>query len=106
MGIPTTCGQLLWSASSTNRTVRRRRQSPDLTERAGARRLETAAFILVNSDGCGVFVTQWGRMVSGCTGLHPSESVSGALQHGTRLPRSLADRGGQSFTITGDKSRL
>src|SRR6202041_616901 len=37
------------------------------------REKKPAAFILVNSDVCGVFVTQWGGIVSGGRGLnHPN----------------------------------
>jgi hypothetical protein len=34
----------------------------------------------VNSDGCRVFGTYCGRIVSGCRGLQPSELFSLALQ--------------------------
>jgi hypothetical protein len=56
-----------------------------LRDRAGG-----AFFILVNSDGCGVFVTQWGRIVSSCGGLQPSELFSPPVSHGAHSGRRLA----------------
>jgi hypothetical protein len=43
------------------------------------REKKPAAFILVNSDGCGVFETQWGGIVSGGKRPEPSELFSAAL---------------------------
>jgi hypothetical protein len=38
------------------------------TESATSRQAVVVAFILVNSDGCGVFETYWANVVCGCGG--------------------------------------
>jgi hypothetical protein len=67
---------------------------------SSARDIEMLCRTTINSDGCGVFGTYWGRIVSGCRGLQPSELFSPAFSAGTDPTRSVSGVRGKGHKLT------
>ena len=65
-----------------------------------ARDIEMLRRATINSDGCRVFGTYCGRIVSGCRGLQPSELFSAAIQRGTDPARRV----GGTAKVNGHKA--